>query len=209
MEHLIINIGRQLGSGGRSVAAILAAHYGINVYDRELLSRASTESGLGEDLFEKSDERAFRLFRRSPIALLSKGFNSFGSESPLSGDALFKIQSDVIRKIADEESCIFIGRCADYVLRDRTDCVNIFLSASVEDRVQRLCQNDGLTPDEAMSRIEKGDRKRADYYNHFSDRTWGAAPTYHLCLDTSLLGIDESAQFAIQFIDRFQAQQNR
>lgn len=202
MEHLIINIGRQLGGGGRSVAAILAAHYGIKVYDRELLSRAAAESGFGEDFFQHSDERAFRLFRRSPIALLGKGVNSFGHDSPLSGDALFKIQSDVIRKIADEESCIFIGRCADYVLRDRTDCVNVFLSASLDDRIQRLCQNDGLTPAEAESRIEKGDRKRADYYNHFSDRTWGAAATYHLCLDTSVLGIEESAQVIIDFIER-------
>ena len=205
MEHLIINIGRQLGGGGRSVAAILAAHYGIKVYDRELLSRAAAESGFGQDVFERTDERASRLFRRSPIAMLSKGFNSFGSDNPLSGDALFKIQSDVIRQIAEEESCIFIGRCADYVLRDNPNCVNIFLSATVEERVRRLCEHDGLTPGEAESRITKGDRKRADYYNHFSDRTWGAAATYHLCIDTTQLGIEESAQVIIDFITRRQS----
>ena len=110
------------------------------------------------------------------------------------------MQSDVIRQLAERESCIFVGRCADYILREHPRCVNIFVSASREDRIERLVRTRRLTPEAAEQLMDSTDEKRADYYNYYSNRTWGAAATYHLCIDSSVLGIDGTAAFAEEFI---------
>ena len=123
-----------------------------------------------------------------------------GMTNILSNDALFKIQSDVIRKVAAEEPAVFVGRCADYILREHPRCVNIFVSASREDRIERLVRTRRLTPEAAEQLMDSTDEKRADYYNYYSNRTWGAAATYHLCIDSSVLGIDGTAAFAEEFI---------
>ena len=181
-EKFVINIGRQLGSGGKAVGERLAERFGIPVYDKRLIKMAAEHSGFGQEFFEKADEKP------------AKGFN------PLSHDALFKMQSDVIRQLAERESCIFVGRCADYILREHPRCVNIFVSASREDRIERLVRTRRLTPEAAEQLMDSTDEKRADYYNYYSNRTWGAAATYHLCIDSSVLGIDGTAAFAEEFI---------
>ncbi len=125
--------------------------------------------------------------------------NSLPYTNYLSNDALFKIQSDVIRKLASEKSCLFVGRCADYILRENPHCVNVFITASLEDRVKRLCDNNLIFREEAEELIVKTDKKRAAYYNYYSYKTWGAAPTYHLCIDSSALGIEETVLFIEDF----------
>ena len=121
----------------------------------------------------------------------------------LSNDALFKIQSDVIRDLAGRESCIFVGRCADYILRDHPRAVNVFISADEEDRIERLCRLHGITPEEARTRMRRTDASRADYYNYYSSRTWGEAATYHLCVNSSTLGGEEgTADFILEFASR-------
>jgi len=120
----------------------------------------------------------------------------------LSNDALFKIQSDVIRELAEETSCLFVGRCADYILRENPRCVNIFISASKEDRINRVCQKMNISPEKAEDLIDKTDRERASYYNYYSYKVWGAASTYHLCIDSSALGIDETVAFIKLFIQK-------
>jgi cytidylate kinase len=122
-------------------------------------------------------------------------------DNPLSRDALFKAQSDAIRDLAARESCIFVGRCADYVLRDHPHCVNLFISAPDATRVQRLMHDRQIDEAEA-ARLVASDDSRAAYYNHFSNRTWGMASTYHLCIDSSVLGIEGTADLAEQFIRR-------
>ena len=139
-EHYVINLGRQLGSGGKEIGEKLAKTFGIAFYDKELIKLASDESGLCKEFFEKADERASQsiiggLFgTRFPF--ISDGAIPYGS--CLSNDSLFKIQSDVIRELAERQSCLFVGRCADYILRDHPRCVNIFVSASKEARIERL-----------------------------------------------------------------------
>ncbi len=200
-EKYVINIGRQLGSGGREIGKKLAKELGIAFYDKELIELASQESGLCKEFFEKADEKASQsliggLFgTRFPF--ITEG--SMPYSNCLSNDALFKIQSDVIRKLAEEHSCLFVGRCADYILRDNPRCVNIFISASHADRIQRLMTRRDITRSEAEDLIEKADKRRSTYYNYYSYNTWGAAATYHLCIDSSVLGIDGTTEFIKEF----------
>ena len=198
----VINIGRQLGSGGREIGEKLAARLGIDFYDKELITLASERSGLGREFFEKADERT----PGSVFAGLFSGRFSFVSEGVipstnyLSNDALFKVQSDVIRQLAAEKSCLFVGRCADYILRDHPYCVNIFISASSEDREKRICAQYGVGREDAASLMEKADKKRSDYYNYYSFNTWGDASTYHLCVDSSKLGVERSIAFIEAYV---------
>lgn len=201
-EKYVINIGRQLGSGGKEIGEKLANELAISFYDRELISLASEESGLCKEFFEKADEKASQsiiggLFgMRFPF--VSDGTIPYGN--CLSNDALFKIQSDVIRELAEKKSCLFVGRCADYILRDNPRCVNVFVSASLEDRIQRICNKNNMPADKSEGLIEKTDRNRATYYNYYSYKTWGMASTYHLCIDSSVLGIDGTVEFIKKFV---------
>lgn len=203
-KKFVVNIGRQLGSGGREIGEKLAVRLGISFYDKELISLASEESGLCREFFERADEKASQgiiggLFgMRFPF--ISDG--AVPATNCLSNDALFKVQSDVIRKLAAERSCLFVGRCADYILRENPHCVNVFVSASREDRINRLCRLHGIAENAAEEMMEKADKQRADYYNYYSYKTWGAAETYHLCVDSSVLGIDETVVYIGEFVKK-------
>lgn len=203
MEKFVINIGRQLGSGGKSVGERIAGRLGIRVYDKELINLAAEESGLCPEIFEKADEKESRSvfaalmgYFRSPFA------DDGGCTNVLSNETLFKIQSDVIRDLAARESCVFVGRCADYILREHPRAVNIFITASDADRIARLRERRGCTEAEARAMMVRGDGKRADYYNYYSSRTWGMASTYHLTVDSSVLGIEGTAAFILEFAAR-------
>ena len=139
-EKFVINIGRQLGSGGKAVGERLAERFGIPVYDKRLIKMAAEHSGFGQEFFEKADEKPAKGFFATLLGYLRSPFAGDDAiyNNPLSHDALFKMQSDVIRQLAERESCIFVGRCADYILREHPRCVNIFVSASREDRIERL-----------------------------------------------------------------------
>lgn len=203
-EKFVVNIGRQLGSGGREIGEKLAARLGIDFYDKELINLASEESGLCREFFEKADEKASQgiiggLFGlRFPF--ISDG--AVPATNCLSNDALFKVQSDVIRRLASEKSCLFVGRCADYILREYPRCVNVFISASPQDRIARLCRQHAVSESVAEEMMHKADKKRADYYNYYSFKTWGAAETYHLCVDSSVLGIEETVDYVEEFVRR-------
>lgn len=204
-EKFIINIGRELGSGGKMIGQRLAEAYHIHVYDKKLIKLATQESGICQRFFEKADEEANNGFVASLMGGLRMPFLGDGTvyDNYLSNDALFKIQSDVIRKLADAESCIFIGRCADYILRDHPRCVNVFISADMEDRIHRIREiNKDLSYEDAEIYLEKADKKRSSYYNYYSNKTWGAAATYHLCINSSIFGIDGTTAFVKEFIDK-------
>ena len=201
-RNYVINIGRQLGSGGKEIGEKLAARLGIDFYDKELIKLASEESGLCKEFFERADEKASQgiiggLFgMRFPF--ISEG--AIPSNNCLSNDALFKVQSDVIRRLAAEKSCVFVGRCADYILREHPRCVNVFISASKEVRLARICQLYRVDEEKAEEMMEKADKRRSEYYNYYSYKTWGAAATYHLCIDSSVLGVDETVHFIEEFV---------
>ena len=201
-EHYVINLGRQLGSGGKEIGEKIAKALNIAFYDKELIQLASDESGLCKEFFEKADERTQRtmlcgLFSgRFPF--ISEGTIPYGSF--LNNDSLFKIQSDVIRQLAENQSCLFVGRCADYILRDHPRQVNIFISASKEARIERLMRLHNISQEKAEEMMEKADKKRSSYYNYYSYKTWGAASTYHLCIDSSVMGIDKTVEYILQFV---------
>lgn len=197
-KKLTINVGRQFGSGGKLVALALGRKLGIPVYDQELISKAAEQSGFSRELFAKSDEKRNLLALSSFIVDVGR----FGSaDNYVSDNQLFVIQSNVIRSIADKGSAIFIGRCADYILRDRP-CLDVFISASDEVRIKRVAERMGITPEQAESLMQKKDRTRETYYNYFTFGNWGVASNYDLCVDSSVLGIDGTADMIIDFCHR-------
>ena len=200
-DKYVINIGRQLGSGGREIGRKLAEKLDISFYDRKLIDLASEESGLTKEIFEQADEKASQT-RLGAFFTMRYPFIGDGTAPSnfLSNDTLFKIQSDVIRDLAEEKSCIFVGRCADYILRNHENSLNIFISASHEERVKRLSKRHDISSDEAEEMMIKTDKGRAQYYNYYSYNTWGAAETYDLCIDSSLFGIDRTVLFLEDFI---------
>lgn len=198
-KHIIINVGRQLGSGGHDIGRMLALDFGAKYYDRELLNLAAKESGLSEQVFERNDERKSFLhtFLHLPNALSGESYTRQG----FTQDSVFQFQSDAIRKAADEGSCVFVGRCADYVLRDYKNVVNIFITASMEFRVEQVMAKQSFTsPLEARRFIEQRESRRADYYNYYTGKKWGHAASYDLCIDSSILGLVDTEKFIAQFI---------
>ena len=199
-ERFVINIGRQIGSGGKSIGERLARRLGIRLYDKELINLAAEESGFAVEHFEQADEHKRKGLISNLVSHLRTSY--VGSRSPISGDALFQIQSDVIRRVAERESCIFVGRCADYILRDHPRCVNIFLTADDDDRIRRITARTGCSDDEARAMLERIDDRRATYYNYYSSRTWGVASTYDLTINTSALGEEATTELLLDFITR-------
>jgi cytidylate kinase len=196
-KKIIINIGRQFGGGGLGVAYELGKKLGIPVYDRELILKAAQDSGFSKGVFEESDER------KRPFSLSSIFANVFSeTENYMSDRGLFKMQSQTIIKIAEQGSAVIVGRCSDYILRDMECTLNVFLTSPIEVRASRLSERLGISVEEAGSLAEEKDRNRAEYYNYFTFGNWGQADTYDLCLDSSLLGIEGTADFIIDFAKR-------
>jgi cytidylate kinase len=191
----VITIGRQLGSGGKQTGECLSRLLGIPCYDKELSLMASQESGLCRDVFEKADEKNSYNFWGGGLFSFRSGYFGDNTQNCLGHETLFKIQSDIIRQLSAKGACIFVGRCADYILRDHPRLLRVFISAALPDRIRRLTDSLRITDKEARTLIEQTDRKRADYYNYYSNKTWGAAMSYDICLNSSLLTTDEIAAF--------------
>ena len=198
----IICIGRQLGSGGRTVAKQLAEHFGYAFYDKELLNLAARESGFSEKVFEQNDERKgfFRtLFRASAAHHVTTDPYVFGNQ--FSEESLFQFQSDAIRKAADEGPCVFVGRCADYILRDNPALVSIFITANLDDRLRAVAKRHECDEAEAAKILQNKESQRANYYNYYTGWQWGQAANYDLCVNTSVLGIEKTTLLIQQFIE--------
>ena len=193
-KKIIINIGRQFGGGGRGVAYELGRKLNIPVYDREIISQAAKDSGIGAEFFKERDEkRGFFSFTE----IFASGFGD--TENYMSDMGIFKLQSQTIEKIAQEGSAIIVGRCADYILREDESTLNVFLTSPLEVRAERIAARQGMSLEEAMAKAQEKDRKRAEYYNYYTFGNWGVASTYDLCIDSSILGIEGTADFIIDF----------
>ena len=187
-NRIIINIGRQFGSGGRTVASIIGEKLGVEVYDNELILKAAERSGVKPEFFRHNDEK--------------KRFFTFGySQNAINDEGLFKIQSDTIRGIAESSSAIFVGRAADYVLRDMK-CLDVFVCAPFEWRRDLVSERAKMSPEDAAKLIQKKDKSRESWYNFFTFGNWGVASNYDLCLDSSILGLEGTADFIIDFARR-------
>ena len=200
-QKFIITIGRQYGSGGREIGKRLAHLFNIAYYDKELIKEASKESGLNAEYFEKADEKAPGSLRHMLSMSWASLGSTFGSDGSLCNENIFKYQSDVIQRIAQEHSCVIVGRCADYILRDIPNCFNIFIHAPMQNRIERITRTEPIDVKEALEKAEKINKHRAAYYNFYTDKEWGDSASYHLSIDSSILGSEETAFFIKRFIE--------
>lgn len=193
--RFIITIGREFGSGGHEIGIELAKAFGVKCYDKQLIEIAAKESGLSEEVMKAQDESR----SNSLIYTLAMDSYSYGypagiyTETPLN-EKVFNAQQDVIKEIAARESCVIIGRCADYTLEDDPDLINVFIHAPIEKRIARVKRIYELDEKKAEKLIRKTDKKRANYYNFYTERKWGDANTYDLCFDSSKLGLNKAVE---------------
>lgn len=195
MDNVVITVARQYGSGGKTIAGMLAKELGINCYGREILRMASEESGINERLFGLNDEKIkgaglLKLLKRpyegELISPESSGF--------VSDENLFNYQAKVIKELAKSESCVIVGRCADYVLKDFPNVVSVFIHADKEFCLEQAMERNSMSPKEMQRFIEKTDKYRGDFYKYYTGHEWSDARNYHLCLDSGKLGFEKCVQ---------------
>ncbi|MBP3196378.1 MAG: cytidylate kinase-like family protein [Butyrivibrio sp.] len=205
--NTVITIGRQFGSGGREIGEKLAEHYGIKCYDKELLSRAAKESGFCEEMIQNHDERPTNSFLYNLVMdTYSFGYNASSFVDMSISHKVFLAQFDTIKKIAKEGPCVIVGRCADYALADMENVLNLFIYADEECKIKRIKERfDDVNSDEkAKDMMNKKDKQRQSYYNYYSSKKWGRASSYDLCINSSILGIEGTVKFIIQYIEDFE-----
>lgn len=194
MKKVIITIGREFGSGGREIGLKLSEKLNIPFYDKEIIYHTAEKIKVEHSVIEKYDEK-----HSFPPLISSNGFDIY--QLPMS-DRVYIAQADVIRDLASKGSCIIVGRCADYILRDDPSLFSIFVHAPIEDKIKRKSE---LLPDkteaELQSHILKINKKRSKYYTYYTDQNWGAASTYNMCVDSSVLGIDGTVDLIIHAIN--------
>ena len=198
-ERTVITIGREFGSGGHEIGMKLAERLGIKCYDKELLELAAKESGLCEDLFASQDEKPTNSFLYSLVMdTYSLGYTSSYMDMPIN-HKVFLAQFDTIKQLADQESCVIVGRCADYALADYPNMVSVFITGDDDHRIDRLTELYKVEPAKAKDIMAKTDKKRASYYNYYSSKKWGDARSYNLCINSSTLGIEGTADMIISY----------
>ena len=199
MDHTVITIGRAYGSGGHEIGARVAAKLGISFYDKKLLKLAAEKTGYCEEFIEHNDEKTPGVFARSMNFARGSAYTH-----PSSEDTVFVHQSQIIKELAEKESCVIVGRCADFILRERHDTVNLFIYASLEDRMQRkmALSEEKKSAAQIRKEIMAADRRREKYYNFYTGLRWGNSRNYHLCIDTSLLGVDGAVDLIIEYLKK-------
>ena len=203
MTKKIITISRAFGSGGRTIGKAVAERLGIPCYDKELVDKVAEESGFHADFIEEAGEYA-------PVTN-SFLFNIAVSPNPMSmmnhmsmADQLFVCQTNVIRRLADEGPCVIIGRCADYILKDREDCLHVFIHSDMEHLAERIVRLYGETKQTPQKRLTDKDNKRRVYYRHYTNRNWGEAQNYHVSLNSGLVGIDKCVDFIVDLAKMYE-----
>lgn len=189
MGHEVYTIGREFGSRGKVIGKKLAERLGIKFYDKELLQQAAKESGFCEEIFENHDEKPTNSFLYSLVMDTYSAGNYSSApflDMPLN-HKVFLAQFDAIKSIAEKESCVIVGRCADYALADRKDVLNIFFRSELEDRISYVAQRDNVSLQKAKEMIQKKDKQRSSYYNYYTCKKWGDARSYDLSINTSKL----------------------
>ena len=198
----VITIGRQFGSGGREIGQKVAEKFGIKCYDKELLARAAKDSGLCEEVFVNHDEVPTNSFLYNLVMdTYSFGYNSSAFVDMPVSHKVFLAQFDTIKKLADEEPCIIVGRCADYALSGRDNLIRIFISGNEDCKIKRIMKRYDLTEQQAREMCIKKDKQRKSYYDYYSSKKWGHVNTYDLAVNSSVLGIDGTAELIIQYVN--------
>ncbi len=207
--NTIITIGRQFGSGGREIGKLLATSLNIPFYDKDLITRAAKESGYCKELIETHDERPTNSFLYNLVMdTYSFGYTAAGMVDMPISQKVFLAQFDTIRKIADEGSCVIVGRCADYALAEYNNHVSVFINSNMDVRINRIMDKYDLTTSKAKDMIVRRDKQRQSYYNYYSSGKWGYSDTYHLCINSGVLGIEGTAEFLKQYVMAFDEKNN-
>lgn len=202
MDNVVITIARSYGSGGKTIGKMLAEELGIGYYDREILRLASDASGINETLFNKADEKLQNTLLFRIAKKVYKGeLIPPDSDDFVSNDNLFNYQAKVIKELAASESCIIVGRCADFVLKDYKNVINIFIHAPFESCTDTVMEMFGITRKEAEKKITDTDRHRSEYYRYYTGRDWENARHYDLCLNTEELGYEKCVEIIRNFIN--------
>lgn len=208
--NTIITIGRQFGSAGHEIGEKLAVKLGIKCYDKEILALAAKDSGFCEEMIKNHDERPTNSFLYNIVMdTYSFGYNStvLTDNTPIS-QKVFMAQFDSIKKLAEEESCIIVGRCADYALSDLESCLKIFIYADDEHRIERISMKYDISKDKAKDMINKKDKQRQSYYNYYTSKKWGRSESYDLSINSSKLGIDGTVDLIVHYVEEFKKIQN-
>ena len=211
MAKQIYTSGREFGSGGQYVGEELAKRLGIKLYDKELLQQAAKDSGFCEEIFENHDEKPTNSFLYS-LVMDTYSVNGYSTASFLDmplNHKVFLAQFETIKKIAERESCVIVGRCADYALADHPDCINTFIKADMSFRIKMISKRANITENKAKDMIQKQDKQRASYYNYYTSKKWGDSKSYDLCLDSSKLGIDGCVDMILKFREIMDAKKNK
>lgn len=200
-NNYVITIGRELGSGGKAIAQIIGQALNIPIYDSHLINLAAKESGINPKLFEKADEVTNKGFLATVVRGISAPFTSLENfyGNSISNDSLFEVQANIIRKKAETENCIIVGRCADYVLREHPRHLSIFVRANYDDRVKFVSDRNIISREKAKDIIEKTDNQRSEYHDFYSETNWGDSRAYDLCVNSSILGIEKTAEFLLYY----------
>ena len=200
-DNLVITIGRQAGSGGKKIGELLAQELGIKCYDKELLAAAAKSSGICQELFESHDERPTNSFLYSLVMdTYSLGYTSSSYLDMPINHKIFLAQFDAIKQIAENESCVIIGRCADYALAEHKNLLTVFINADEEDRIVRIAETQSISEDKAKDLMIKIDKKRSSYYNYYSNKHWSDSKSYDLCINSSKLGLDGCVKLLKSYI---------
>lgn len=205
-SNLVITIGRQYGSAGRFIGEELAKKLGIKLYNNELISLAAKKSGMADHVVGEADEKA----TNSLLYTLAMGSSFWGGNAGVAfdmpiNDKLFVTQSDIIKELADEGPAVFIGRCADYVLRGYPNLIKLFIYAPLEFRTQHVSELRGVTLDKAKDLIVKTDKRRANYYNYYTGQKWGKLENFDLAVDSSRLGTETTAEMLYQYVEFYKS----
>lgn len=203
MNKFVISIGRQPGSGGKEIAERLAERLNIKVYDKTLLEVAARESGIDTTVFEQADEQEVSGLFGGWFSIHGSMGDYIPGNNYMGNNKLFEIQSEAIRNIAENESCIIVGRCAEYVLRDHPAMLSVFITADYDDRIERVMKQEGLGQEKAAEFIEKSDKRRRSYHDYYATTRWGEAKCYDLCINSSRMGVEGSVELLYRFIKEY------
>ena len=201
----VITIGRQYGSGGREIGMKLAQDLGIKCYDKELLDRAAKDSGICQELFEHHDEKPTNSFLYSLVMdTYSFGYSSAAFADMPINHKVFLAQFDTIKKLAEEESCVMVGRCADYALEDYPNVVSVFITGDEEDKIKRISELYDVDEAKAKDLMVKTDKRRASYYNYYSNKKWGDPKSYDMCINSSAVGPEGAVDLIMELAKKKQ-----
>ena len=198
-DNLVLTIGRENGSGGHHLGEMLAERLGIRYYDKELLTLSAKESGMCKELFESYDEKPNNSFLFSTV-MDTYAIGNFGQPQLPINHKIFLAQFDTIKNLALRESCVIIGRCADYALADYPNHISIFITGDPEEKAKRISELRGITQEKAKDVMAKADKKRANYYNYFTSKKWGDAASYDLCINSSKVGFEGAIDLILEYI---------